>query len=201
MKTQLLLFEEPEYEIIAGTDEAGRGPLAGPVYAACVVLPKDFPFEILNDSKKLTEAKRLEAEKIIKERALSYFIASSSHDEIDKINILNASLLAMRRALIGVIKDMKKKNLPLPQILLIDGNRTFDSPIPCKAIVKGDSKVHEIMAASILAKTERDRFMNEMAKKYPEYGFDKHAGYPTAFHKEALRKYGPCPIHRLTFKF
>lgn len=201
MKTQLLLFDEPQYEILAGTDEAGRGPLAGPVCAACVVLPEDFPFEILNDSKKLSETKRLEAEKIIKEKALSYFIAWSSHDEIDRINILNASLLAMRRALTGVIKDMEKKKLAIPQLLLIDGNRTFDCPITCKAIVKGDSKIPEIMAASILAKTARDRYMKEAALLYPEYGFEKHFGYPTASHKEALKKYGPCPIHRLTFNF
>ncbi|MCR5761602.1 MAG: ribonuclease HII [Sphaerochaetaceae bacterium] len=201
MNSQLTLFEEPEFSVIAGTDEAGRGPLAGPVCAACVVLPPDFPFEILADSKKLSEHKREEAERIIKEKAVSYFVAWSSHDEIDKINILNASLLAMRRAITGVLKDLQSKNLPLPEILLIDGNRTFDSPIPCKAIVKGDSKIHEIMAASILAKTARDRYMKEAALKWPEYGFDKHSGYPTQNHKEALRKYGPCPIHRLTFKY
>ena len=194
------LFEEPVYNLIVGADEAGRGPLAGPVCAAAVVLPSDFPFEILADSKALSEKKRLLAEPIIKEKAIAWAIAWGTPAEIDSINILNASLLAMKRAYLLVEKQLASKGLS-PDILLVDGNKRPDVPIACQAIVKGDSKVHEIMAASILAKNARDRIMVLAAKRWPQYGFEKHKGYPCASHKAALHAFGPCPIHRLTFKY
>ena len=195
-----MLFEEPVYNLIVGADEAGRGPLAGPVCAAAVVLPKDFPFDILADSKALSEKKRLEAEPVIKEKALAWAIAWGTPAEIDSINILNASLLAMKRAYLLVERLLIEKGIK-PEILLDDGNKRPDVPIPCQAIVKGDATVHEIMAASILAKNARDRIMVLAAKRWPQYGFEKHKGYPCASHKAALHKYGPCPLHRLTFKY
>lgn len=185
--------------LIIGTDEAGRGPLAGPVYAAAVALPPAFPFEILNDSKKLSESKRLKAEAVIKEQALAWAVTSVPAQEIDRINILNASLKAMAISCASVIEMLRAKGLE-PGIVLADGNRLPDVEIECEAVVKGDSKIHEIMAASILAKTARDRYMLEMAVKWPEYGFEKHKGYPTQMHYLAIEKYGPCPIHRLSFK-
>ena len=194
------LFEEPVYNLIVGADEAGRGPLAGPVCAAAVVLPSDFPFEILADSKALSEKKRLYAEPIIKEKAIAWAIAWGTPAEIDSINILNASLLAMKRAYLLVEKQLASKGL-VPDILLVDGNKRPDVPIACQAIVKGDASVHEIMAASILAKNARDRIMVLAAKRWPQYGFEKHKGYPCASHKAALRQFGPCPIHRLTFHY
>ena len=194
------LFEEPVYNLIVGADEAGRGPLAGPVCAAAVVLPSDFPFEILADSKALSEKKRLFAEPIIKEKAIAWAIAWGTPAEIDSINILNASLLAMKRAYLLVEKQLASKGL-VPDILLVDGNKRPDVPIACQAIVKGDASVHEIMAASILAKNARDRIMVLAAKRWPQYGFEKHKGYPCASHKAALRQFGPCPIHRLTFHY
>ena len=198
--TQLSLFEEPSYTIVVGADEAGRGPLAGPVCAAAVVLPSDFPFELLNDSKKLSEKKRDIAEPVIKEKAIAWAVAWATHKEIDEINILQASMLAMKRAYLKVQKQLEAKGITA-EILLVDGNKRPDVDIPCKAIVKGDATVHEIMAASILAKNARDRFMVKCAERWPQYGFEKHKGYPCASHKAALRKYGPCPIHRLTFKY
>ena len=200
MDSQLSLFEEPVYNLIVGADEAGRGPLAGPVCAAAVVLPSDFPFEILADSKALSKKKRLLAEPIIKEKAIAWAIAWGTPAEIDSINILNASLLAMKRAYLLVEKQLASKGLS-PDILLVDGNKRPDVPIACQAIVKGDAKVHEIMAASILAKNARDRIMVLAAKRWPQYGFEKHKGYPCASHKAALHAFGPCPIHRLTFKY
>ncbi|MBR5669439.1 MAG: ribonuclease HII [Spirochaetales bacterium] len=200
MDSQLSLFEEPVYNLIVGADEAGRGPLAGPVCAAAVVLPSDFPFEILADSKALSEKKRLLAEPIIKEKAIAWAIAWGTPAEIDSINILNASLLAMKRAYLLVEKQLASKGLS-PDILLVDGNKRPDVPIACQAIVKGDAKVHEIMAASILAKNARDRIMVLAAKRWPQYGFEKHKGYPCASHKAALHAFGPCPIHRLTFRY
>ena len=194
------LFEEPVYNLIVGADEAGRGPLAGPVCAAAVVLPSDFPFEILADSKALSEKKRLIAEPIIKEKAIAWAIAWGTPAEIDSINILNASLLAMKRAYLLVEKQLASKGL-VPDILLVDGNKRPDVPIACQAIVKGDASVHEIMAASILAKNARDRIMVLAAKRWPQYGFEKHKGYPCASHKAALHAFGPCPIHRLTFRY
>lgn len=206
MDDQLCLFDVSQYDIlldynvIVGADEAGRGPLAGPVCASAVVLPKDFPLEILNDSKQLSEKKRLKAEPIIKEKAVAWAVSWATPKEIDQINILQASMLAMKRAFEKVQVQLREKDL-IPDILLVDGNKTPAVNIKCQAIVKGDSKIPEIMAASILAKNARDRFMVCAAKKWPIYGFDKHKGYPSAQHKELLREYGPCPIHRLTFKF
>ena len=206
MDEQLCLFDVSQYDnsfnynIIVGADEAGRGPLAGPVCASAVVLPKDFPFEILNDSKRLSEKKRLKAEPIIKEKALAWAVAWATPKEIDQINILQASMLAMKRAFEKVLAQLQNKNIT-PEILLVDGNKIPNVNIQCQAIVKGDSKVPEIMAASILAKNARDRFMICAAKKWPQYGFEKHKGYPCPQHKELLREYGPCPIHRLTFKY
>lgn len=197
---QLLLFEEPAFSVIVGADEAGRGPLAGPVCAAAVVLPAGFPVEILNDSKQLSEKKRLAAEPVIKEHAVAWAVAWGTPKEIDKMNILQASLLAMKRAYLLVERQLAAKGIK-PEILLVDGNRCPSVDIPCKAIVKGDSKVHEIMAASILAKNARDRFMVCASRRWPQYGFEKHKGYPCASHKAALREYGPCPIHRLTFRY
>lgn len=200
MDDQLLLFEEPKFNTVIGADEAGRGPLAGPVCAAAVILPEDFPIDILNDSKKLSEKRRLEAEPVIKERAIAWAVSWATPKEIDQINILQASMLAMKRAYLLVRKQIDAINL-VPDILLVDGNRCPDVDIPCKAIVKGDASVHEIMAASILAKNARDRFMVCAARRWPVYGFEKHKGYPCASHKAALRKFGPCPIHRLTFRY
>ena len=200
MDSQLSLFEEPVYNLVVGADEAGRGPLAGPVCAAAVVLPSDFPFEILADSKALSEKKRLLAEPIIKEKAVAWAIAWGTPAEIDSINILNASLLAMKRAYLLVEKQLVLKGLA-PDILLVDGNKRPDVPIACQAIVKGDASVNEIMAASILAKNARDRIMVLASKRWPQYGFEKHKGYPCASHKAALRQFGPCPIHRLTFHY
>ena len=200
MDSQLSLFEEPVYNLVVGADEAGRGPLAGPVCAAAVALPSDFPFEILADSKALSEKRRLAAEPVIKEKALAWAVAWGTPSEIDSINILNASLLAMRRAYLLVEQQLASKGLKA-DILLVDGNKRPDVPIACKAIVKGDASVHEIMAASILAKNARDRIMVLASKRWPQYGFEKHKGYPCASHKAALHAFGPCPIHRLTFHY
>lgn len=183
---------------IVGFDEAGRGPLAGPVTAAAVILPPDFPFEILNDSKKLSEKKRLAAEAVIKEKAL-WGLSFVDHKKIDEINILRASLLAMKLA----FDDLLKKNAGL-DLKGLNGiaDGTFvppELPFECQAVVKADSKYPEVMAASILAKTARDRFMLEADKKYPGYGYAKHKGYPTAAHKEACRKLGPSPLQRMSF--
>ncbi len=194
MEDYSLFDQMDESYIICGADEAGRGPLAGPVVAAAVILPQDFPFEILGDSKELTEKERLYAECIIKEKAVSYGITAVSHVVIDKINILNASMLAMA-------ESYKKASLKVkPDILLVDGNKCPSVDIPVKAIVKGDSKIPEIMAASILAKTERDRLMELADLKWPQYGYKKHKGYPTKMHYEAIGKYGPSPICRMSFK-
>ena len=200
MDSQLSLFEEPVYNLVIGADEAGRGPLAGPVCAAAVVLPDDFPFDILADSKALSEKKRLAAEPVIKEKAIAWAVSWASPREIDEINILWASMLAMKRAFEKVSYQLDEKGL-VPDILLVDGNRRPDVTIPCEAIVKGDAKVHEIMAASILAKNARDRFMICASKVWPQYGFEKHKGYPCASHKAALHEFGPCPIHRLSFRY
>ena len=179
------------YEIICGVDEAGRGPLAGPVCAAAVILPRGIQIPGLNDSKKLTDKKRRELYPVIKETALAYGIAFASHQEIDEINILQATFLAMERAM----AQLSVK----PDLALIDGNREKDFGIPVKTVVHGDSLSASIAAASILAKVTRDDVMLEMAEKYPPYGFEIHKGYGTKAHYEALRTYGPCEIHRMTF--
>lgn len=190
------LFEQFDDEkVVCGTDEAGRGPLAGPVVAAAVILPHDFPVEILNDSKKMSEKERVKVEAIIKEKATAWAVSAISHKIIDKINILNSSLLGMKRSYEKIRDDGYKIT-----ILLCDGNKTPDVDCPVEAIVKGDAKVPEIMAASILAKNHRDRLMDRADKKWPQYGFAHHKGYPTKEHYEALKKYGPCPIHRLSFR-
>ena len=180
------------FTAVCGVDEAGRGPLAGPVYAAAVILdPADLP-EGLNDSKKLSEKKREYLYDVIIEKALAYKIVSVDAAEIDKINILNASLKAFSLAVDGLSQK--------PDYVLFDGNRAPQMTIPFEAVVKGDAKVQAIAAASVLAKVARDRYITEMDKIYPEYGFAGHKGYPTKEHKAAVEKYGPSPIHRLTFR-
>jgi len=178
--------------IEAGCDEAGRGCLAGPVFAAAVILPKDFENHQLNDSKKLNEKQRYALREVIEKEALHWAVASVSADEIDKINILKASFLAMHRAI---------SNLSLrPQSLLIDGNRfkPYDD-IPHHCIIKGDGKYLSIAAASVLAKTYRDDFMNEQHERFPEYSWSGNKGYPTAAHRSAIRKFGVTPLHRMSF--
>jgi ribonuclease HII len=179
------------YTAVCGTDEAGRGPLCGPVVAAAVILPRDIEIEGLNDSKKLTEKKREKLFDIIKEKAVAYAIAEASVAEIDEINILNASMLAMRRA----IEALSVK----ADFALIDGNCSRGFNIPTQTIVKGDSLSVSIAAASILAKVTRDRQCVELDREYPEYGIAKHKGYPTKDHMDAVRKYGPAPIYRMSF--
>lgn len=177
--------------VICGVDEAGRGPLAGPVCAAAVILPEHLQIPGLNDSKKLTDKKRRELFPMIQEQAIAYGIGLASEAEIDEINILQATFLAMRRAL--------EQLTVLPEIALIDGNRETDFGLPVKTVVKGDSLSANIAAASILAKVTRDNIMVELAQQYPEYGFEIHKGYGTKAHYEALRTYGPSPIHRRSF--
>ncbi|TLU87362.1 MAG: ribonuclease HII [Chlorobium sp.] len=183
---------------ICGIDEAGRGPLAGPVVAAAVVFPRCFRpdgtvLELLNDSKQLTAGERNMLAPAIKKAAVCWAIAEVEHDIIDNINILQATMLAMNDAVMS---------LPtIPELLLVDGNRfKTELSIPFQTIVKGDSKVFSIAAASVLAKTHRDELMVAYGAQYPQYGFERHAGYATKAHIEAIRKYGRCPIHRLSFK-
>ena len=179
------------YNLVCGVDEAGRGPLAGPVFAASVILPVNTVIEGVNDSKKISEKKRETLFEVIKQKAVAYSIAYSTEEEIDEINILNATFLAMSRAVYGL--------KPKPDIALIDGNKAPELNIPTRCIIKGDAKSQSIAAASILAKVSRDRLMKEMSIKYPEYQFEKHKGYGTALHRELIKKYGYCPIHRKTF--
>ena len=179
------------FSAVCGCDEAGRGPLCGPVVAAAVILPLGIEIEGLNDSKKLTEKKREKLFDIIKENAIAYAIAEASPEEIDEINILNASMLAMRRAV---------EALPVKaDFALIDGNCSRGFEIPTETVVSGDAKSCSIAAASILAKVTRDRGCKELDEQYPMYGIAKHKGYGTKEHMEALRKYGPAPIHRTKF--
>lgn len=179
------------FTAVCGVDEAGRGPLAGPVCAAAVILPKGLIIDGLNDSKKLTDKKRRELFDIITEQAVSYSIAMASEKEIDEINILQATFLAMQRALDGLQVR--------PDLALIDGNRAKDFGLPVRTIVKGDSLSASIAAASILAKVTRDRLMEELDETYPQYGFAVHKGYGTKRHYAALQEFGPCEIHRRTF--
>ena len=186
-----LIGDGKAYQFICGVDEAGRGPLCGPVAAAAVIMPKDSRIEGVNDSKKLTEKKReLLYEQIIKE-AIAYHVCLIDNDEIDKINILNATLKAMETA----INNLSVK----AEFALIDGNRNKGITTPNQMVVKGDAKSYSIACASILAKVTRDRLMEEYDEKYPEYGFLKHKGYGTKAHYEAIEKYGITPIHRKTF--
>ncbi len=178
---------------VCGTDEAGRGPLAGPVVAAAVILPDGCVIEGLDDSKKLSEKKREKLFDIIREKALAYGIAEASNEEIDRINILNASLASMRRAVAQVSETVK------PGIVLVDGNRNTDFGVPSVTVVKGDSKSQSIAAASVLAKVYRDRLMAELDRQYPEYDFKKHKGYPTHEHMLAVYEFGPSPVHRKSF--
>ena len=179
------------YTAVCGTDEAGRGPLCGPVAAAAVILPEGLVIPGLNDSKKLSEKKREELYDVIIENAVSYAIELVDNTVIDEINILNAAQLAMRRAV--------SRLTPTPDLALVDGNVARDFPCAAVTVVKGDSRSPSIAAASVLAKVTRDRLCMEHDALYPEYGIAKHKGYPTAEHMEAVRKYGPSPIHRMSF--
>ncbi len=179
------------YTLVCGVDEAGRGPLAGLVCAAAVILPKNIEIPGLDDSKKLSDKRRRELFPIIKEKAVAYAIAFADHKEIDEINILQATYLAMERAI---------RQLPVkPDFALIDGNRAKDFGLPVRTVVHGDSLSASIAAASILAKVTRDDYMLQMAEEYPGYGFEIHKGYGTKAHYAALAELGPCPIHRMTF--
>ncbi|MDD6611154.1 MAG: ribonuclease HII [Clostridiales bacterium] len=197
-KEPVLLTMDKEIEIrakgftaVCGIDEAGRGPLAGPVVAAAVILPEGIQLPGVNDSKKITEKKREILFDFVKEHALAYGIGEASETEIDEINILQATFLAMRRAV---------EALQLPaDYALVDGNRIQGLPIPAETVIGGDGKVLSIAAASILAKVTRDRYMRDMAAQYPEYGFEKHKGYGTKAHYAAIEQYGICPLHRKTF--
>lgn len=188
---KLLNFLDPDL-IEAGCDEAGRGPLAGPVFAASVILPKDFHHPLLNDSKKMSEKSRNILREIIEKEAVSWAVERVDAEEIDNLNILNASITGMQRA----VRRLSVK----PELLLIDGNRfkPFDD-YKYQCIVKGDAKFTSIAAASVLAKTWRDEYMRELALKYPEYGWDRNMGYPTREHIEAIRKFGYTPFHRKSF--
>ena len=183
--------KEKGFVNICGVDEAGRGPLAGPVCAAAVILPEGKIIEGVNDSKKLTEKKREALFDVIKKEALAYSIAWASVEEIEEINILNAAMLAMKRAVEGL--EIKA------DFAYVDGNKLPDLEIPCEAVVKGDANSMSIAAASILAKVSRDRLMLEYAKQYPEYEFERHKGYGTKLHNEKILEYGVSPIHRPSF--
>lgn len=176
---------------VCGVDEAGAGPLAGRVYAGAVILPRGWSHPYLNDSKKVTPRRRDILYDLICQEAVAWSVAWAEAEEIDRINILNARMLAMERAIQG---------LPVkPDLALIDGNRATGITVPTQTVVKGDQKSASIAAASILAKVARDRYMVQMAEVYPQYAFERHKGYPTKLHYERLEEYGPCPIHRLTF--
>ena len=179
------------YQAVCGVDEAGAGPLAGPVYAAAVILPRGLTLPYLNDSKKVTPRRREILFDQIREQAIAYAVAWADEKEIDEINILNARMLAMDRAI--------KMLNPAADFALIDGNRNQGIELQNEMVVHGDARSASIAAASILAKVSRDRFMVELAEQYPQYAFEKHKGYPTKLHYERLRQYGPSPVHRKTF--
>lgn len=182
------------YPLLCGVDEAGRGPLAGPVFAAAVILDPDAPIAGLNDSKKLSEKKREALFDVIIERAAAYAVASASVEEIEQYNILQATYLAMSRA-VGAVSRQKT-----PSLVLVDGNRLPPQiTLPCRALVKGDALSASVAAASILAKVSRDRLLLELDRQYPEYAFAQHKGYGTALHYERLAEYGPSPVHRMSF--
>lgn len=180
-----------KYPIIVGVDEAGRGPLAGDVYAAAVILPEGCVIDGVNDSKKLSEKKREALFDVITEAAEAYCIATATVAEIEEINILNAAMLAMKRAIEGLGREF--------DVALIDGNKTPNISGRAVSVIKGDATSQSVAAASILAKVARDRYMLGLDREYPEYGFAKHKGYGTALHYEALRKFGPSPVHRMSF--
>lgn len=184
-----------QVEWLAGVDEAGAGPLAGRVYAAAVMLPPGLQLPYLNDSKKVTPRRREKLFDLIREQAVSYCVAWAEPEEIDQLDILNCRMLAMQRAIDGLD--------PTPQLVLVDGNRDHGSrcaiTTPHQTVIQGDAHSASIAAASILAKVSRDRHMEEMARAYPQYAFEKHKGYPTKLHYELLREFGPCPIHRRSF--
>ena len=184
-------FYAQGYQVICGVDEAGRGPLAGPVCAAAVILPKHLEIPGLTDSKKMTDKKRRELFPLIQEQAVAYGIGLASQEEIDEINILQATFLAMERAL-------SQLNVR-PDMVLIDGNRERDFGVPVQTVIKGDSLSANIAAASILAKVTRDNLMMELAQQYPQYGFAKHKGYPTKQHYACIEQYGISPVHRRSF--
>jgi ribonuclease HII len=204
--------------MICGIDEAGRGPLAGPVCAGAVILGNDFPLEVLNDSKKLSAAKREEARRLICGKALAWGVGWASHTEIDEINILQASLLAMKRAFEQALGAGNAHNAWPPELAeeagfgsplpppgaelraVVVGLHKPDIAVPCEAVVKADAAVPEVMAASILAKTARDQLMDYYDRLYPQYGYAKHKGYPTRAHRELVLRYGPSPIQRMSFR-
>ena len=182
---------EVGYHLICGVDEAGRGPLAGPVCAAAVILPQKTEIPGLDDSKKLTEKKREQLFPLIQEKAISWNVAFASVEEIEERNILRATFLAMNRAISGLELQT--------DLALIDGNQNREIEMPSRCVIHGDARCASIAAASILAKVSRDHLMLELAEKFPQYGFERHKGYGTKVHYEALRKYGPSPVHRLSF--
>ena len=205
--------------MVCGIDEAGRGPLAGPVCAAAVILPDDFPLDLLDDSKKLKPRQREEARRVIVTQAAAWAVAWADHTEIDAINILQASLLAMRRAVEYLLTPAPHSSqwpekletetpfgrpfpAPLPAGLaaIVDGRHSPVLPIPCTALVKADAQVSEVMAASILAKTARDRLMEHYSRLYPAYEYERHKGYPTEAHRTLVKQHGPSPIQRLSFR-
>ena len=193
--TELWTLENQIYDegftLLCGVDEAGRGPLAGPVCAAAVILPRGLVIEGLNDSKKLSEKRREELYDVIRGECISCGVAFATVEEIETLNILEATFLAMNRAL--------EQLSPVPELALIDGNRTKGIALPSRAVIKGDAKCADIAAASVLAKVTRDRYMLQMAEQYPQYGFEQHKGYGTKQHYAALLQYGPSPIHRMSF--
>ncbi|EHW0640550.1 TPA: ribonuclease HII [Vibrio parahaemolyticus] len=192
-KVELPPFEYPQgYQLIAGVDEVGRGPLVGDVVTAAVILDPNNPIEGLNDSKKLSEKKRLALLPEIKEKALAWAVGRCSPEEIDELNILQATMVAMQRAIAGLKVQ--------PDLALIDGNRCPELPMDSQAVVKGDLRVAEISAASIIAKVVRDQEMEELDKQYPQFGFAKHKGYPTKAHFEAIEQHGVISEHRKSFK-
>ena len=184
-------LHEEGYTIVCGADEAGRGPLAGPVCAAAVILPENADLPGLNDSKKLTEKRREALFPLIQDAAISYGVAFATVEEIEEMNILRAALLAMDRAIARLE--------PQPALALIDGNTTKGISLPARSVIGGDGKCASIAAASVLAKVTRDHLMLDLAEQYPQYGFEKHKGYGTKAHYEAIDRYGPCPAHRPSF--
>ena len=192
-------FDRQMGEPLCGVDEAGRGPLAGPVFAACAVLRPGAELPYLNDSKKLTEARREELFRLLTQGGAAWFgVGSASPEEIDRVNILQATFLAMNRAYEALLRSGLPEEAR-PRLALVDGNRDPGLPLPTRTVVKGDGKSAAIAAASVLAKVSRDHYMEELDREYPQYRFAKHKGYPTRLHYDLLREYGPSPVHRRSF--